>query len=103
LTPTKPKSDISNRLIAPLVEKSLAREGDAYASRLLRCLLVFDTYILQSVRLTEFAPLAQTLGVANVLKLLESGVLGIVLDPNQIAQAGQNTLVRQGPALPLGP
>ena len=74
-----------------------------FAPTLLRRLLVFDTYVLQTVRFTEFYTLARVLGVDTVVRLLSSGTLQLELDPNQIIQIGQwSGTVRSKPPLPKG-
>jgi hypothetical protein len=70
---------------------------------LMRRLLLFDTVILQTIRFAEFVPLVRTLGLENILLLLESGALKLELDPSQICQSGQvqnQPAIREKPPLP---
>lgn len=97
-------SEFQSRLICPCLE---AAADDSSITpdipALFRRLLLFETYILQSVRLSEFPRLARRLGVSNVVKLLDSGFLKLELSPNQIAQVGQCEPIRNGkPVLPSG-
>ena len=61
--------------------------------------MLFETYILQTIRFKEFVPLVLALGVENILKLLDSGSLQLQLDPTQILQIGQT---RDGPIYSRG-
>jgi hypothetical protein len=84
-------SSIQRRLIGPCLERNTAtlRYPVPDVPALMRRLLLFELYILQSIRLTEFPTLVRKLGAANVVKLLDSGVVKVDIDPNQIAQIGQ--------------
>jgi hypothetical protein len=97
-------SRIQNRLIAPYPELPLGTKVEnLYVPPLFRRLLLFDTYILQTIRFNEFIPLARALGTSNVIKLLDSDALKLELDPNQIVQVGQSgSPLRSKPALPRG-
>jgi hypothetical protein len=72
---------------------------------LVRRLLLFDGYILDSYGLQEFPQLIDTFGVSGVITLLESGVFGLRIDATTIAQVGQANVtdkrLRLG-QLPLG-
>jgi len=67
---------------------------------ILRRLLLFDTYILKSIRLREFPTIVARLGFDATIELLRSGSFRIYLDAIAIAQTGQLTLsewrVRKG-------
>ena len=77
-----PDADLHSRLIAPLPPPYGSTElVSHFAPTLLRRLLVFDTYVLQTVRFTEFYTLARVLGVDTVVRLLSSGTLQLELDP----------------------
>ncbi len=93
-----------DRLIAPFPELTQEPETpNSHVPALLRRLLLFDTYILQTIRFTEFVPLVRILGVSHVTALLNSGSLQLELDPNQIVSSGQSgEPVRNKPSLPLG-
>ena len=71
---------------------------------LLRRLVLFDTYILQTIRFKEFIPLTRSLGLDNVLLLLGSEALKLELDPTTFIQSGQTVNfppAREKPPLPL--
>src|SRR5438309_11827432 len=98
-------ADLQSRLISPcarFVPKGEQAIPDVPA--LFRRLMLFETYILQTIRFKEFVPLVRTLGIQNVLKLLDSGALQLELDPTQIIQVGQMsdgaTYRRGKPVLP---
>jgi hypothetical protein len=98
--------DFQSRLISP------CRRFDAGGTQtipdipaILRRLLLFDTYILQTNNFNEFVPLIRTLGIDNVVTLLDSGSLQIGLGAPPIAQIGQMpdgpTYTTGKPPLPL--
>jgi hypothetical protein len=94
-------TDIKQRLVAPCITVQGA-SVEANVPALLNRLLIFQHYVLQSARLREFPSLVRTLGVENTVLLLESGALPIDLNPTQMGQSGQSTVVRgEKPALPL--
>jgi len=99
------KSDLQSRLISPCAR--FVPEGQHAIPdipAMFRRLMLFETYILQTVRFKEFVPLVLTLGIENVLKLLDSGSLQLELDPTQIVNIGQfpdgPTFSRGKPPLP---
>lgn len=101
---SRPKQDIQERLIAPCVVFGSDGEPIPDISGMLRRLLCFETYILQTIRLREFFALVMALGVDNVIRLLNSGALKLELDPTQIFQTGQTEnfpVIRAKPRLPL--
>lgn len=73
---------------------------------LFRRLLLFETFILQTVRFKEIPVLVHRVGIDNVIKLLSGGCLRLELDPTQIVNIGQfpdgPTYSRGKPPLPLG-
>src|ERR1017187_10857799 len=80
--------DLQSRLISPcLVADGIHVTPNVPA--LFKRLLLFETYILQTVRFREFIPLVHTIGIHNVLALLNSGALQLELDPTQIVNIGQ--------------
>lgn len=96
--------NIQERLIAPCA--AVDAKGSVFADipALLNRLLIFETYYLQSVRLREFNSLVRTLGLENVVLLLDSGALKIDLNPTQFGQTGQTAPqlgIREKPSLPL--
>lgn len=56
---------------------------------ILRRLLLFDTYILESVRLLEIPDMVRLLGLQGTLELLRSRALRIYLNALSITQTGQ--------------
>jgi hypothetical protein len=81
-------TDLQSRLISPcLIEDGTKVTPNVPA--LFKRLLLFETYILQTVRFREFIPLVHTIGIHNVLALLNSGALQLELDPTQIVNIGQ--------------
>lgn len=82
-----------------------SREPDVDVGGILRRLLLFDTYILKSIRLREFPAIVDRLGFDETIELLRSGALRIHLDALTVAQTGQATVLksraRKG-ALPKG-
>lgn len=97
--------DLQSRLIMPCA-KFVPEDQQAIPdipSMLLR-LLLFETYILQTIRFKEFVPLVRILGIDNVVCLLDSGALKLELDPTMIFQSGQTKdfpAIREKPPLPL--
>jgi hypothetical protein len=73
--------DIRQRLIAPFA--SVSHPGDIIsvdlAEFVLR-LILFEKYIVQSVRLREFPQLLQAFGLAAVHELLASGAINILCE-----------------------
>ncbi len=93
---------IHNRLIGPCLENNatlLPAQPVLNVPALLRRILLFETYILQSVRFAEFPALVRKIGATNVVKLLDSGALKLEIDPNQIGQVGQCAPIRDGKQL----
>jgi hypothetical protein len=95
--------DLQSRLIAPcFVQDGEQIRPDVPA--LFRRLLLFETYILQTIQFKEFVPLVHRIGIDNVVKLLNAGCLQLELDPTQIVNFGQfpdgPTYSRGKPPLP---
>jgi hypothetical protein len=78
--------DIQRRLIAPCaVFLPDGQRAIPDTTALLRRLVLFDTYILQTIRFKEFIPLTRSLGLDNVLLLLGSEALKLELDHRENA------------------
>lgn len=96
--------DIQNRLIArssELIDQDSIRfDFDVFLQRL----LLFDTYILDSIRLKEIPYLMDCFGYEGLIKLFDSNIFNIQASANTIGQIGQ-TFVRHNQGreiLPLG-
>src|SRR5260370_20330727 len=83
-------TEIRTRLIAPCATR---REEilddmvvDLDVGALLRRILLFDRYIVESWRLAEFAPLIRMLGADGVSSLLRSGAVGIHCDVMEVGE-----------------
>ncbi len=93
------------RLIAPCTRPDpMTGEFAVDIPALLRRLLLFNTYILHSVRLKEIAPLVRTFGPEKTAALLSCGALQLDVDCVAMAQIGQlpdgPTYSRGKPPLP---
>lgn len=98
--------DIQKRLIGPC--SSYSRDNDDVQvdfGSLVRRLILFDAYILQSTRLKEIPHMVETFRCEGVQALLSSGVLSIHCDATTPGQTGQTTTlksrIKKG-VLPLG-
>jgi hypothetical protein len=98
--------DLRQRLIAPFA--TVSHPGDIIsvdlAGFVLR-LILFDRYIVQSVRLREFPELISAFGFPAVQELLASGAVNIRCEALTIGQIGQLNLLQervQKGLLPLG-
>lgn len=96
--------DIQNRLIArssELIDQDSIRfDFDVFLQRL----LLFDTYILDSIRLKEIPYLVDCFGYEGLIRLFDSNIFNIQASANTIGQIGQ-TFVRRDQGkkiLPLG-
>jgi hypothetical protein len=72
---------------------------------LIRNLVLFDTYILESIRLKELPHLVHAFGLDGLSNLLQSGALRIHCDAFTFGQTGQLAILesrRQRGILPLG-
>ena len=97
---------IRNRLIGPCAN---IRDDDrdnpvVDVSSLVHRMLLFDSYILESIRLTEFPKLVEAFGYEGVMTLLRTSAFRIHCDALGFAQIGQSDLElrRQKGLLPLG-
>jgi hypothetical protein len=77
-----------------LIAEAAAFDNDRYTPRvdvtaILESLLLFNSYILQSARLTELPVLIRQVGFDNMLLLLESNSFNIHCDATVLAQTGQ--------------
>ena len=99
-------TDLRKNLIGPCASVDPnSQEVHVDLAALIRRLLLFDTYILQSTRLREFPAIVAGLGYEQTMELLSSNVLKIHCDTLTIGQVGQWAAggVRQGKGpLPLG-
>ncbi|MDD5051710.1 MAG: hypothetical protein PHO27_03125 [Sulfuricurvum sp.] len=96
--------DIQNRLIARSAElidqNSIRFDFDVFLQRL----LLFETYILDSIRLKEIPYLIDCFGYEGLIKLLDANIFKIQATANSIGQIGQ-TFLRHNQGreiLPLG-
>jgi hypothetical protein len=101
------QANIRTRLLGPCATFPSAVPDDIVVDvgALVRRLLLFDRYVLQSYRLREIPRLVSAFGSTGLITLLRSGVLRIQCEGMSIAHIGQTTVgekrQRQGP-LPLG-
>lgn len=97
-----------------MIDRLLSRCGQANQDNTKVCLdpgtffrnlLLFDTYVLDSIRLLEFLELSKIIGYGQLRALLGSGALRIEVDALTVGQTGQCTVLssreKKG-ALPLG-
>ena len=93
--------DISRRLIGASAVLSAERKvTDVDIHGLVRRLLLFDKYVLVSVRLQEFPFLANHLGFTGLRDLLSAKLIEIRCECLQLSQTGQSGLLGD-PVLPL--
>lgn len=97
---------LRTRLIGPCATfGGEANKIDVNLGALVRRLLLFDTYILQSFRLLEVPALVSAFGFSGLRALLQSGALRIQCEAVTIANTGQVAVLesrRQKGVLPLG-
>jgi hypothetical protein len=91
--------DIARRLIGSSAVVSDGEVTDVDVTGLVRRLLLFDAYVLTSVRLREFPILAQRLGYGALRDLLDSKLIEIRCECLQLTQIGQTALFGD-PVLP---
>jgi hypothetical protein len=97
--------EFQKKLIAPCAK--FIRQIDTVQvdyGALLRRLILFDSYILQSIRLKEIPYLVKLFGFDGLIDLLNSGALKIYCDAVTTGQIGQTAIesrVKKG-ILPLG-
>lgn len=98
--------DIQKRLLGPCALFEPYVEGvKVDIDSLIWRLILFDTYILVTVRLKEIPHLVNAFGYEGVTSLLSSGVLKIYCDATMPASTGQNSVIksrREKGILPLG-
>jgi hypothetical protein len=92
-------TDIRERLVAPCANRIIdaTRSSDEVSvdlGALVRRIILFDKYILQSVRLMEIPHLLPVFGFNGTITLLQSGLIDLECDSTIIGQAGQNAPVR---------
>lgn len=91
--------DASRRLIGVSAEFSGNDVVGADVAGIIRRLLLFDQYVLSSIRLKEFPFLASRIGYTGLRDLLKAGMIQIRCECLQIAQIGQSGLLGD-PILP---
>jgi hypothetical protein len=90
-------TDPRDRLLAPCLVgwpddiDSLAIDLGAIVTRL----LLFERYVIDSVRLKEIAPLVNTVGIKAVEALLEAGCVEINCDARTVGQTGQLAVLEE--------
>jgi hypothetical protein len=93
--------DISRRLIGASAVLSAERKVvDVDIEGLVRRLILFDKYVLVSVRLQEFPMLVKHLGYEGLRDLLSAKLIEIRCECMQLAQTAQSGMLGD-PALPL--
>jgi len=92
--------DIGRRLIGSSAVFSEGKVADVDLGGLVRRLLLFDKYILTSVRLQEFPILARQLGYGSLRDLLDLNLIEIRCECLQLTQIGQSGIFGD-PILPL--
>ena len=92
--------NISRRLIGSSATFCDGKVADVDVGELVRRLLLFDKYVLTSVRLQEFPILAKRLGYEPLRDLLDSNLIEIRCECLQLTQIGQSGLFGD-PILPL--
>jgi hypothetical protein len=102
-------TDITNRLVAPCANRIIdsSRGIDEFSidlGALVRRLILFDKYILQTIRLRELPYFIRAFGYNGTRSLLESGLVDFECDAGSIGQIGQfrGRLEASKPILPLG-
>lgn len=99
--------DFRNNLIAPCAMQSEENRNvlDVDLSAIVSRLLLFDKYILQSIRFLEFPEVVKAFGVGGTLDLLSSKALKLHCDVATFAQTGQLAILESRSKkglLPLG-
>src|SRR6476660_5200994 len=83
--------DISRRLIGvSAVQSPEGSVTDVDLESLVRRLILFDTYVLHSIRLKEFPLLARRLGYEGLRDLLSTNLIEIRCECLQLAQTSQS-------------
>lgn len=94
--------EIRDRLLAPASLRDV--EGSVVGfdvGALIRRLILFETYILDSHGMRELPYLIEAIGSDSFIKLLESGALRIRGDGWTLGQIGQTDLLKGGSPTPL--
>lgn len=87
--------DIQKRLIGPCARfESNVDDVKVDMDALIWRLILFDTYILASIRLKEIPHLVKVFGYDGVNSLLSSGILKIYCDATMPAQTGQTSVIK---------
>jgi hypothetical protein len=99
--------DFRHNLIAPCANESETDRDllDVDVATLVARLLLFNTYVLQSIRLLEFPAIVKAFGIGATLDLLSSNVLKLHCDATTFGQIGQLGVLesrRRKGLLPLG-
>jgi len=94
---------IRNRLIAPCLAKRATDPNDVVLDpdAFVRRVLLFDTYIMQSVHMREFPALVALFGASGVRTLLQAGVLRVQCDAISVTQLGQANFAGRPDFTPL--
>ena len=100
-----PELDLQTRLLGPAARVSQGKVTGAEIGDIVARLLLFETYILDSLRFREVPYLVSAFSVDGLRELITSGALQIRCEPLVVANAGQNSIrpdMRDRPPLPLG-
>ncbi len=82
--------DITRRLVGTSATLKGTRDvADVDLNGLIRRLILFDTYILKSIRLLEFPALIAAVGFAETMQLLKSAAFEIECEAVTVGQTGQ--------------
>src|SRR6266700_23885 len=92
--------NIDSRIIGESAIFAGSKVTDVDITGIVRRLLLFDKYVLVSVRLQEFPILVKYLGFGGLIDLLHSNLIEIRCECLQLGQTGQTTNLDR-PALPL--
>ena len=97
--------DFQTRLLGPAARVSDGKVTGAEIGDIVARLLLFETYILDSLRFREIPYLVSAFSADGLRELIMSGALQIRCEPLVVANAGQNSIrpdMRDRPPLPLG-
>jgi hypothetical protein len=97
---------LQNHLLGSSAEiNPIIKDVDADVGSILRRLLLFDKYTLDSIRLLEIPAIVRRLGIDGTIALLRSGSLRLYLGAFSVAQVGHATILKSRAkkgALPKG-
>jgi hypothetical protein len=94
--------DISRSLLAPIaIQDRQNRLVSVDLAGLITRLLLFDTYILQSIWLEDLILLQHSFSTAGLAQLFESGALKFQCAPFTFGETGQLVYTEQSKSLPL--